>query len=298
MANTPSAEVDVTADLVRELLVEQHPDLAHLPLTHEANGWDNAIFRLGDELAVRLPRRQAAAELIRNEQRWLGELTRGVKTVTPVPLRTGLPSSSYPWFWSITRWVDGDLAAHLPMADRAPAAHALADFLLDFRQPAPEDAPRNPVRGVALTTRSDAVLARIGSARLSTEFSDLWVELRDQPVWEGQALWVHGDLHAANIVLDSQGALAGVLDFGDLTSGDPATDLAAAWMIFDRNGRRSFIDRIHSSRYTDTATWQRARGWALCMGSAMAATSDDHPAFQALGHSVLREVLTDDGKSA
>lgn len=295
MANMPAAEVDVTPELVERLIRDQHPDLSGLPLAKVANGWDNAVFRLGAELAVRLPRRQAAGELILNEQRWLGEITQGVKTVTPVPVRTGLPSSGYPWSWSITRWVEGPLAADLPAAARTPSAEQLADFILAMGQPAPADAPLNPVRGVPLSTRSAAVEARIASAGLAAEVSALWAGLRDQPRWEGKPLWLHGDLHAANLVLDDQGALSGVLDFGDLTSGDPATDLAAAWLVFDRDGRKAFMNRISSRRHTDAATWQRARGWALCMGSAMAATSDDHPTFRTLGHGVLHEVLTDTG---
>ncbi|NJC21845.1 aminoglycoside phosphotransferase (APT) family kinase protein [Arthrobacter pigmenti] len=295
MANMPAAEIDITTELVQRLLDEQHPDLSGLPLTLVANGWDNAIFRLGKEFAVRLPRREAAANLIVNEQRWLRILTQGVKALTPVPQRTGAPSSYFPWYWTITRWIEGPLAADLPAADRTRAAEQLADFVLAFQQPAPADAPRNPVRGVPLSTRSRAVEKRIGGAGLAAELSALWVELRDQPPWEGEPLWLHGDLHAANIVLDSHCRLLGILDFGDLTSGDPATDLAAAWMVFDRNGRRAFINRINGERPTDAATWQRARGWALCMGSAMAATSDDNPDFQSMDRNILHEVLTDAG---
>ncbi|GAB3538432.1 aminoglycoside phosphotransferase family protein [Arthrobacter tecti] len=295
MANMPAAEIDITAELVQGLLDEQHPDLSGLPLTLVANGWDNAIFRLGKEFAVRLPRREAAANLIVNEQGWLRILTQGVKALTPVPQRTGAPASYFPWYWTITRWIEGPLAADLPAADRTGAAEQLADFVLAFQQPAPADAPRNPVRGVPLSTRSRAVEERISGAGLAAEFSALWVELRDQPPWEGEPLWLHGDFHAANIVLDSHCRLLGILDFGDLTSGDPATDLAAAWMVFERNGRRAFINRINSERRTDAATWQRARGWALCMGSAMAATSDDNPDFEGMGRNILHEVLTDAG---
>lgn len=294
----PAAEEDVSADRVLRLLTEQHPDLAALPLSAAANGWDNAIFRLGPDLAVRLPRRQAAAELIRNEQRWLPELSRDLATLTPVPLRTGAPSSFFPWHWSIVPWVHGSLAADLPPEGRAGAADDLAQFVLAFQQPAPTDAPRNAVRGVPLAARSAAVEERITAAELPQDLLELWFELRDQPDWHGPALWLHGDLHPANLVLGTGGGLAGVLDFGDLTAGDPATDLAAAWLVFDRAGRRSFIRTINRERSYDAATWQRARGWALCIGTALAAASDDHPAFRAMGMKVLAEVRASDGVSA
>lgn len=294
MANMPAAEVDVTTELVARLLAEQHPDLAELQLTPAANGWDNAIFRLGADLAVRLPRRHAAAELIRNEQRWLPELSPGLPVATPVPLRTGAPSSYFPWYWTITRWVDGVQAAGIEPRRRSHAAEDLAQFVLPFHRPAPADAPRNPVRGVALSTRNAAVEERIATAGLSRELLDLWRILRDQPEWSGPPLWLHGDLHAANLVLTPQGRLVGVLDFGDLTAGDPATDLAAAWLVFDRVGRRIFMETINSERPLDAATWQRARGWALCIAAAMAATSDNNPAFRIMGHRILEEVLTED----
>lgn len=310
MANRPAAEVLITADLVRELLLEQHQDLAGLPLTAVAEGWDNLIFRLGATLAVRLPRREAAAQLTRNEQRWLPRLlpnpvpqpqTQALAQASALrfaaaPVRTGEPSSSYPWHWSITTWAEGTAAAHLPLQDRTPAAEDLADFVLAFQRPAPKNAPHNLVRGGALRDRDSAVEQRLAALDLPTSgLYTLWQELRDQPAWDGPALWLHNDLHAANLVVGPDKKLAAVLDFGDLGSGDPATDLAAAWLVFDRYGRRAFQNRINATRPTSDATWQRARGWALCIGAAMAVHSDDDSVFQAMGHQVLHSVLVDRG---
>lgn len=307
MANRPAAEVLVTTDLVRELLREQHPDLASLPLKAVAEGWDNFIFRLGSELTVRLPRREAAAHLARNEQRWLPRLLSDRPDAGPqahasalrfaaAPVRSGEPSSSYPWHWSITTWTEGTVAAHTSLGDRTPAAEDLADFVLAFQQPAPEDAPHNPVRGGALRDRDSPLQQRLASLDLPTQdFLALWQELRDLPAWDGPALWLHGDLHAANLVMGPDKKLAAVLDFGDLGSGDPATDLAAAWLVFDRYGRRVFQNRINAARPTSDATWQRARGWALCIGAAMAVHSDDDSVFQTMGHQVLHSVLVDHG---
>ncbi|MHA7277535.1 aminoglycoside phosphotransferase family protein [Arthrobacter sp. Hz1] len=307
MANRPAAEVRITADLVRSLLRAQHPDLADLPLEPVAEGWDNVIFRVGSHLAVRLPRRESAADLALNEQRWLPQLLAaagpGILSPGPalrvasVPVRIGAPSSSYPWPWSINAWADGTVATHIPVADRAPAAGDLADFVLAFQQPAPADAPRNPVRGGALSGRDRAVQQRLDALPPPTAESlrTLWQELRDQSGWDGPPLWLHGDLHPANLVLGSGRRLSAVLDFGDLTGGDPATDLAAAWLVFDRHGRRVFQNRINTARTTADATWQRARGWALCIGAALAVNSDDDPVFRTVGQQVLRSVLADHG---
>ena len=106
----PAADIDVTEQLGRRLLTQQFPDLAGLPLRLAANGWDNAIFRLGSNLAVRLPRREAAAHLIEHEQRWLPQLTRGLAVPSPTPVRCGTPSAVFPWPWSVTPWFQGTTA--------------------------------------------------------------------------------------------------------------------------------------------------------------------------------------------
>ena len=100
---TPAAEVDIDAALVRGLLAAQRPDLADLPVRVVANGWDNAIARVGDEWMARLPRRAASAGLLAHEQRWLPELAPLLPLPVPVPEFVGAPSDDYPWTWSVGR---------------------------------------------------------------------------------------------------------------------------------------------------------------------------------------------------
>src|SRR5919202_6625186 len=108
---TPHADLAVDAALVRRLLEEQHPDLAGLPLRLVANGWDNLILRLGDDLLVRVPRREAAAHLVRHEQEVLPRIAPALPVAVPVPVRVGVPSVAFPWHWSVLRWFEGVLAA-------------------------------------------------------------------------------------------------------------------------------------------------------------------------------------------
>lgn len=283
--NTPAAETPIDDHLVNQLIHTQHPDLA-APLTLIANGWDNVIYRLGTNLSVRLPRRQVAVDLLLNEQRWLPTLANHVDIALPTPVRIGQPGEGYPWPWTIAPWFDGHTAADIPPPDRAHIAIPLATFMTDLHQPAPPDAPHNPVRGVPLTTRDHAVRQRLPSIARSAELLRLWEKLVTLPPWPGPPLWLHGDPHPANLLLNDQG-LAAVLDFGDLTSGDPATDLAAAWLVFDQDARQTF----HSHIDTDPTTWQRARGWALIMGTALATHSADNPNMAAIGTHVLDQVL-------
>jgi aminoglycoside phosphotransferase (APT) family kinase protein len=295
MADTPAAEVDVTVGLVEGLVRDQHPDLADLPLRVVANGWDNVTLRLGEGLAVRVPRREAAADLVRHEQQWLPVLGPPLGIGVPAPVRTGRPSDRYPWAWSIVPWFEGRAAIAVPVADRSAWATQLADVVARLHVPAPADAPRNPVRGVPLAERDTVVRSRIAVAPVPDRgaVAGLWEELCATPVWNGPALWLHGDLHPGNLVVDDDGLVA-VIDFGDLTGGDPASDLATAWLTFDHVGRREFRARMTELRGTDGATWRRARGWALALATAFLAHSDDSPAMAGIGEHALREVLAED----
>ena len=286
----PAAEVDVTVELVEELIKAQHPDLL-APLTMIANGWDNVIFRLGDDLLVRLPRRQAAAQLVINEQRWLPTLAAHLPAQVPMPVRTGTPTDVFPWSWSITRWLPGTTLIALPVEQRSAYAPALGEFLAALHRPAPAEAPPNPVRGVPLSDRVELAAEHLSSGHVpdADRLAPLWQQLLDTPAWSSEPVWVHGDPHPANVLTD-QGRLAAVIDFGDITSGDPATDLAAGWLSFDATGRQ--LLREHYRRHTelDDDTWQRARGWALAIGMALVVNSDDNPELAAVGRHALTEV--------
>ena len=283
--NTPEAEVDIDADLVGRLVRAQHPDLDG-PLTLVASGWDNVIYRLGSELSVRLPRRKVAVDLLVNEQRWLPVLAGHVEVALPVPVRAGVPGEGYPWPWTIAPWFEGRTVAAVPPAERAHLAVPLAAFMNGLHRPAPPEAPRNPVRGVPLAARDAAVRGRLPSIPRARELLQVWERAVALPPWQGPALWLHGDPHPANLLAGAAG-LAAVLDFGDLTSGDPATDLAAAWLVFEEEAREVFRAQMEA----DEATWGRARGWALVMGTALAAHSADNPGMAAIGEHVLRQVL-------
>jgi aminoglycoside phosphotransferase (APT) family kinase protein len=263
---TPPAEVAVDLDLARALLERQHPDLAGLPLEVVDSGWDNVIVRVGDALALRLPRRSLAASLVEHEQRWLPELAAGLPLPVPAPVRTGQPGSGYPWCWSVVPWLPGSPADLVP-PEQSEAA-VLGGFLRALHRPAPPGAPRNPFRGGALRDRHDAVTGRL--ARLEEHGVDvaaaraLWAGVVDLPVDAGP-VWVHGDLHARNLLVED-GRLAAVIDWGDLTSGDPATDLAAAWLLFEPAAHDALLDAY--GRVAEP-TWRRATGWAVFMAVTM-----------------------------
>jgi aminoglycoside phosphotransferase (APT) family kinase protein len=291
MRTKPAAAITVAPSLVRALLEEQHPDLAHLTPVAVAEGWDNAIFRLGGDLAVRLPRRAAAAPLIEREQRWLPRLAARWPLAVPVPVRAGMPGRLFEWPWSIVRWLPGHSLLHAPVRDDGETAALLERFLLALHHPAPPDAPDNPWRGVPLDARTEALhehLREVAGAIDRRAVLDLWDRARSTRVWSGPALWLHGDLHPGNVLV-TDGRLSGVIDFGDLTSGDPATDLSILWML-----PASIRARFTAWAGSDPEALQmRARGWALALGLAYLAHSRDDASMAALGRRTIAAALTE-----
>ncbi len=289
--NMPAAEIDITEDLVRRLLDEQHPDLAGLTIAPLANGWDNAIFRLGDDHTIRLPRRQMGAALVKNEQQWLKVLAPRLPIPIPVPERVGEPTDQYPWHWSICPWFEGQMAADTSLRDPTAEARRLGAFLQSLHVPAPADAPGNPFRGqpiAELASRFEDNLERLGTSIDASVARARWRELADVSEWEGAPIWLHGDLHTANVLV-SDGSLSAVIDFGDITSGDPAVDLAIVWMLFDEPQR----DVLRAAAGDiDDATWSRGEAWALHFALVYLVNSADNPRFQRMGSELLDVVLS------
>lgn len=255
--------------LVHSLLRAQHPDLAELGLHGVAGGWDNQMWRLGNDLAVRLPRTERAPSLLRKEHRWLPTLAPHLPLPVPTPLRIGEPSALFPYPWAVVAWVSGDPADSSPTTRGDDAADTLAAFLKALHQSAPPDAPTSPNRGVPLPAVAQEFDERFrdvaDSGIPTTDIRRLWNEAIAASSWQNPPTWLHGDLHPANVVV-SHGTLSGVIDFGELCAGDPATDLAAAWLILPAGADTRFFDAYENA---DEATIQRARGWALLRGLSL-----------------------------
>ncbi len=293
MSNMPAAEWDINEALVRALLGDQFPELADRPLTTLANGWDNVMYRLGDELTVRLPRRELAVPLIDNEQRCLELLAPQLTLPVPVPVHHGVPSERFPMPWSIRPWFPGVLATDASFDDPTREARRLGVFLTALHVPAPDDAPYNEWRGQdarVLAPRVATNLERIDLDGLSTAdlISSRFAELVDVAPHAGPPVWLHGDLHAANMLVDD-GGISAVIDFGDITSGDPAVDLAIGWMLFETAALGEFRRALP---HVDTATWSRGAAWALHFALMYLANSADNARLNALGHRLLPSVMS------
>lgn len=262
---TPPGEVEIDAVLVCALLQEQHPDLAELPLRLVDAGWDNIMWRLGDALAVRLPRRTTAATLIEHEQRWLPEVAPLLPLPVPVPVRIGLPGAGYPWPWSVAPWFEG-VASDLAPPD-ADQGEALGAFLRRLHVAAPSEAPRNPARSVPLRERQTVMEERLSrliqrTDYITSQIRSLWEAALDAPL-DLAPTWLHGDLHSRNALVEN-GKFSAIIDWGDMAQGDPATDLAALWNLLPDPSARATALQAYGP--ISEATRARALGWTILFG--------------------------------
>jgi aminoglycoside phosphotransferase (APT) family kinase protein len=293
LIGTPVSELEIDTDLVYRLLKEQHSDLADLPIRLVDAGWDNAMFRLGEQWSVRLPRRKAAATLIEHEQTWLPLLAERLPISVPIPYRLGNPAQGYPWRWSVLPWLAGVAADQ--EEPHAHQAKPFASFLRALHGPAPLNAPSNSVRGVPLNQRAAFVEERMQRLEtktnlISQKIKNAWHMALNAPI-DVHAKWLHGDLHPRNVLVEN-GAIVGIIDWGDITSGDSATDLASIWMLFaNRKARQQAI-----AEYADVsdATVQRAKGWAILFGVVLLDTGlIDNPRNAVIGARILHRVSED-----
>ncbi|MFF9032798.1 aminoglycoside phosphotransferase family protein [Streptomyces iakyrus] len=254
-------EIEITADLVRDLLEVQHPDLAGLPIREVEGGWGNQMWRLGGELAVRMQRMDPTPELQLKERQWLPVLAPRLPLPVPTPVRLGEPSERFPKHWTVMTWVPGEPLDHGSISRGAHAADALAGFLRALHVEAPAEAPISTDFGAHPRNCTDGfenVFRAVVPDDIAADVRAVWDDAVASQAWEGPRVWVHGDLHPANVVV-SDGTLSGIVDFGAMFAGDPAWDLAAAWVLLPDGTTSRFFDTY---ALADEAAIRRARGLA------------------------------------
>ena len=290
--SSPAGDLGITIEVAAALVAAQFPDGSGSALAPFAHGWDNETFSLGANLLVRIPRRQVAVRLIRNEQRWLPTLAPLVPVAVPEPVHCGRPSADFPHPWSIVPRLPGTELAALSLDHRSAAADDLADVLVALHRPAPRDAPRNEFRGVPLAHRRSAIATRLAALPgLDPRLDDRWLAWNAAAPYSGPPVWLHGDLHPRNLLVDSDGRLSAVLDWGDVTAGDPASDLATAWLAFGAPDRERFVRRYQRGTRCDESTWTRARAWALALATAFLHARD--PLLAPVARHALADLLAD-----
>lgn len=285
-----AADTDVS--LVRRLLAAQFPEWAELPIeAFPSSGTVNAIYRLGDDMTVRLPLTSGGVKPVDLERRWLPRLAPLLPVAIPAVLGTGKAAEGYPWPWSVHRWLDGEHPAVDGPADWNQLATDLADFVTAMRRVWLTDGPAayrgKPLAAVDAETRK--AIGKLDGMVDTAAATSAWEEALRAPNWTGPPQWVHSDLMPGNLLVND-GRLTAVIDFGTVGVGDPACDMIVAWNLLPVGARDIFRAGVN----VDDATWARGRGWALSMALIQLPYYHvTNPVIAANARHVIREVLAE-----
>ncbi|WP_331742093.1 aminoglycoside phosphotransferase family protein [Streptomyces sp. NBC_01006] len=289
-------EVDIDESLVERLVAAQFPQWARLPVRKvRSAGTDNAMYRLGEDMTVRLPRIPGAEGQVGKEQRWLPHLAPHLPLDVPVPLGHGTPGEGYAFAWSVYRWLDGENLYDEPLAERGlrDAAAGLGRFVAALHRVDTAGAPAS-FRGGPVGRADEGVRAAIrdlgaDGTHDAEAATAAWEAAVRAPQWQGAPVWLHGDLLPGNL-LGHQGRLSAVIDFGGVGVGDPACDVMAAWTLLTADTREVFREAAG----VDDATWARGRGWALRFGvTAEHYYRVTNPVLARVAHRAAAEAIAD-----
>lgn len=286
-------ELDIDTGLVRDLIAAQFPQWAHLPVRPaRALGTVHALYRLGDDLVVRLPRVGVSPGEVDKEHHWLPRLAPLLPVDVPRPLGRGQPSAAYPSEWSVYSWLRGENPVPGHVADPAGLARDIAAFLRALRALERTNAPTSERGQRTLASLDQQVRAALEQCHglIDTDAATrAWHTALRAPVWDGEPVWVHADLTPGNLLL-RDGRLGAVLDFGSLGLGDPASDVNVAWTVLPGSARQAF----RAALGVDDAAWARARGLALAIAlAALPYYQHTHPAFAQVARFAIVEVISE-----
>ena len=255
-------EFEVSVRLVRSLVDHQFPEYRDMALSIvEPWGTDNAIWRLGPDLVVRLPRIKSAVGQIGFEAVWLSRLAPHLPVAVPEPVAVGEPGHGYPFPWAVHRWLAGEGATLQRMSDPGGFALDVADVVRQLRAVPIDGAPAAKNRARPIKDYDSETRAVIESARHLIDADaalSIWKQALAAPAHIGEPVWVHGDLEGNCLVND--GHLSGLVDWGLACAGDPAIDIQVAWSpLFNDESRDVFLQALE----VDEATIARAKGAAI-----------------------------------
>ncbi len=254
-------EVLVDDSTVRALLKDQFPNWADKRLHRIADsGTDNAIYRLGEDLGIRLPRIQWAEAQIKKECRWLPKLAADLPTAVPVPLAEGRPDRGYPFPWLVYPWLEGTSLDRATVDSWDVIAEGVAEFVLALAQLSPAGGPPPTRRGTPMAQYDEAVqwgISQLDGIIDVDRARHVWQGALEAGDWTGELVWVHGDLLPGNILIGN-GRLSGIIDWSGAGVGDPACEAMLAWAL-PADARRLYRRTLKF----DDATWARARGWVV-----------------------------------
>jgi len=290
-------EVRVSDELARRLVDGQFPAYRELPLRRlPPIGTDHQLFRLGEELLVRLPRIDWAADQAHSDWTWLPRLAPHLPLMVPVPVRLGEPAHGYPFAWTIVPWIEGENPTG-DNVDRTACARDLGGFVRALRAIDSTDGPvkTGSSRGVPLAQCDDWVrdwTAKAGGRIDQRAVLEVWEDALGAPPWLHEPVWLAGDVQPGNVIVRG-GRTVAVIDFGALGLGDPAVELMPCWSWFtDPDSRTAYRDAVGLGE----DAWRRGRGWALVPAvSGLVYYEETSPAHSQVAAATIAEVLAESG---
>lgn len=225
-------------------------------------------------MTVRLPSADGYVAGLVREERTLAALGSSLRVVIPRVIATGAPSASFPRPWSVREWIEGRTLAEVPARSRSAAISGVGDALAELQACSTSDGPwagrASAYRGCHVSVVAEEVQQGLAdlTARQAQGCGEVWEEAVST-VWTGQPVWVHGDVAPGNMLFDDAGRLSALIDFGQTCVGDPACDLAFAWLSCSPGERHQLRGRLHLPE----DAWLRGAAWALW--KAIISSSED-----------------------
>lgn len=283
-------EFSIDEALVLRLLQDQFPHFSHLPLRRvTSTGTDNALYRLGNEMVVRLPRIDWAIDSIHKEATWLPQLAPFLPVSIPLLIGKGSPIKEYPCPWAIYEWIEGRNPCASDIS--STLVHDLSAFIQAMHK---VNLPNGPTsnRGIPLElvdNKTRNAIKQLDEKFDANTIIAIWEKALKSPQWSEPPVWIHADLSAGNILIQ-KGRLNAVIDFGMLGTGDPACDLIIAWNLLTAESRKVFRETLG----VDDFTWERGKGWALSIALiALPYYKETNPTLAQSADRAIKELILD-----
>jgi aminoglycoside phosphotransferase (APT) family kinase protein len=292
-----AGEIDISTGLAARLIAEQFPHWAGLPLRPVSSaGTECVLYRLGDDLVIRLPRRPGESLDTILTHGILSRLAPFLPVPVPALIAEGQRTAEYPASWGVLRWLEGDTPVEGHLAKPGLLAADLARFLralwnVDLSKADLADGP-SAYRGGPLTDQHEFTIDAMEQLHGLTDTDAagaIWDDATRLPPWDGPDTWIHADMMPGKVITRN-GRLAAVIDFGAAGIGDPSQDLIVAWMLLPASVRPAFRRAI----CTDDATWLRGRARALSMALGhLDYYRDSNPVMADNARYTICEILAD-----
>lgn len=292
-------EFKVNEELVHSLLKSQFPTLANLELSPViSSGTDNALFRLGKELVVRIPRIEWSPGSntygINKEYLWVPQLAKHLKTSISEPVFKGNATEFYPWPWTITKWNEGHNPEFEKENEYEQLAVDLAQFLNELQSIHLQGSAPLSRRGVHLNNIDKETKQAIKALEQDMDthtLAALWNKLSETSPWNNEHVWIHGDLLPGNILIQNN-RLSAIIDFADVGLGDPACDLLPAWSLLNAHSRTVFRNHL---KHIDDATWKRGQAWALSIALIILPYyKNTNSVLTSVANRMIQQILSDE----